>query len=304
MFFFEQFPWYNMLVWLVVLAILIVLNELVRRSKRASVLLFICLPMVLTVFWYLNRDNEITSWFTWIKVYSALLGSLIFMGVRFSHLHNKYRWYKGFVAAILAVNILEAVVREFQVGLVGFEGMVDGMYYISGGWNYLNAVAGLLNLLLICGWVGIKASDSQCKDMVWHDQSTLYIIAYGIWNIAYVYACAPGNAFYSGFGLNIAATIPALLWAKGTWMQTRAHTLSFWMIWVMTFPYFFAEGSVFNVTVSYNPIANWSLSIISLVLNMVLACWQVYRIIKYRLHPFKNEIWSEFSSSLIHKQVG
>lgn len=108
-----------------------------------------------------------------------------------------------------------------------------------------------------------------------------------------MYSCAPGNAFYSGVGLNIAATVPALLWAKGTWMQNRAQTLSFWMMWVMTFPYFFAIGSTFNVSVSYNPTANWTLAIISLVLNVALAVWQVYRIVKYRLNPLKDDIWTD-----------
>lgn len=129
--------------------------------------------------------------------------------------------------------------------------------------------------------------------MLWPDQTRLFIIAYGVWNIPYVYSCAPGNAFYSGVALNIAATIPALLWAKATWMQNRAQMLSFWMMWVMTFPYFFAIGSTFNVSVSYNPAANWTLAIVALMLNAALAVWQVYRIVKYRLNPLKDEIWTD-----------
>lgn len=291
MFFFDAFPWYNVLVWLIVLGVLLGLNEWVRLSKRASIGLFVVLPVLLTLVWYVNRDNEITSWFTWIKVYSALAGSLIYMGIRYRSYHKKYSWFVFLVPGILAINIIEAVIREFQVGWQGFEGMVDGMYYISGNWNYLNAFAGLINLFLICGWIGIYATKGKRKDMIWPDQTRLFIIAYGVWNIAYVYSCAPGNAFYSGFGLNIAATLPALLWAKGTWMQARAHTLSFWMIWVMTFPYFFATGSAFNVSVSYNPTANWILASISLTLNIILAIWQVYRIVTYRLNPLKDELW-------------
>ncbi|WP_067841804.1 DUF5692 family protein [Amphibacillus sediminis] len=292
MFFFESFPWYNVLIWLLVFSILIGLNEWIRRSKFANGLLFIALPLVLTPIWYINRDNDITSWFTWIKVYSALAGSIIYLVVRYTNFYKNHKWYLIFIPAILAINILEAVVREFQVGVQGFSGIVDGMYYISGGWNYLNAVAGLLNMLLICGWFGIYATSGKCRDMIWSDQTPLWIIAYGIWNISYVYSCAPGNAFYSGFALNIAATVPALLWAKGTWMQTRAHTLTFWMFWVMTFPYFFATGSSFNVSVSYNPAANWTLAIVSLTLNIVMAFWQGYRIVKYRLNPLKDELWS------------
>ena len=292
MFFFESIPWYSAIMWFVVLGILLGLNEISRASKLASMIMFMVIPVILTIVWIIKGGNEITSWFTWVKVYSALAGCLIYMVVRFTSYHKKHKGYLALVPFILAFNILEAVIREFQVGFAGFNGMVDGMNYISGGWNYVNAVAGILNILMICGWVGIYASTKKHKDMIWPDQTVLYILAYGIWNISYVYSCAPGNAFYSGFALNIAATIPALFWAKGTWMQGRAHTLAFWMMWVMTFPYFFATGSTFNVILSYNPQANWTLAILSLALNVILAIWQIARIRKYHLNPLKDEIWS------------
>lgn len=300
MFFFETLPWYNIIMWFVVLGILIGLNELSRTSKRVSILMFMVLPIILTIVWVTRGPNEITSWFTWVKVYSALAGCLIYMVVRFTDYHKKHRWYLTLIPSILAINILEAVAREFQVGIAGFNGMVDGMYYISGEWNYLNAIAGILNILVICGWFGIYSTSGKRKDMIWPDQNLLYIIAYGVWNISYVYSCAPGNALYSGLALNLAPTIPALLWSKGTWMQNRAHTLLFWMSWVMTFPYFFATGSIFNVKVSYKPQANWTLAILSLSLNIILAVWQFYRIAKYGLNPLKDEIWkdSKISSKL------
>jgi hypothetical protein len=259
MFFFETIPWYNWVMWFVVLGALLGLNEIIRASKLGSIAIFMVLPVLLTPVWFM-MESEITSWFTWIKVYSALAGSIIYMVIRFTDYHKKHPWYLILVPGILAINILEAVIREFQVGILGFQGMVDGMQYISGGW----------------------------------------IIAYGVWNIAYVYSCAPGNAFYSGVALNISATIPALFWAKGTWMQNRAATLSFWMMWVMTMPYFFAIGSTFNVSVSYNPAANWSIAILSLALNLVLAVWQVYRIVKNRLNPLKDEIYTDLPE---YKQV-
>ena len=299
MFFFEAILWYNWVMWFIVLVAHLGLNEIVRASKLGSIVIFMVIPVLLTPVW-LMMDSEITSWFTWIKVYSALAGSIIYMVIRFTDYHKKHPWYLVLVPGILALNILEAVIREFQVGILGFHGMVDGMQYISGGWNYVNGAAGILNILLICGWTGIFASSGRKKDMLWPDQTRLWIIAYGVWNISYVYSCAPGNAFYSGVALNISATIPALLWAKGTWMQNRAATLSFWMMWVMTMPYFFAIGSTFNVSVSYNPAANWSIAILSLALNVILAVWQVYRIVKNRLNPLKDEIFTDLPE---YKQV-
>jgi hypothetical protein len=299
MFFFETIPWYNWVMWFVVLGALLGLNEIIRASKLGSIAIFMVIPVLLTPVW-LMMDSEITSWFTWVKVYSALAGSIIYMVIRFTDYHKKHPWYLILVPGILALNILEAVIREFQVGILGFHGMVDGMQYISGGWNYVNGAAGILNILLICGWTGIFASSGKKKDMLWPDQTRLWIIAYGVWNISYVYSCAPGNAFYSGVALNISATIPALFWAKGTWMQNRAATLSFWMMWVMTMPYFFAIGSTFNVSVSYNPAANWSIALLSLALNVTLAVWQVYRIAKSKLNPLKDEIFTDLPE---YKQV-
>ncbi|WP_217534904.1 DUF5692 family protein [Vibrio metschnikovii] len=297
MFFFESIPWYNWIMWLIVLVTLMGLNEIIRASKWASLAIFIALPIALTPIW-LYIGSDVTSWFTWVKVYSALAGSIIYLVIRFTDFHKKHPWYLILVPVILAINIFEAVMREFQVGISGFNGIVDGMQYISGGWNYVNAFAGILNIILICGWTGIFAYRGQRTggiryDMLWPDQIRLWVIAYGIWNIAYVYSCAPGNAFYSGVALNISATIPALFWAKGTWMQNRAATLSFWMMWVMTFPYFFAIGSTFNVAPSYNPMANWSISLLSLVLNLYLASWQLRRILLKRLNPMRDEIFSD-----------
>lgn len=294
MFFFESIPLHNWLMWFAVLAILLGLNEIIRYSKWGSIALFIALPIVLTPIWF-SMESEITSWFTWIKVYSALAGSIIFMVIRFTNFHKKHKWYLFLPAAILGLNILEACIREFQVGAANFEGVVDGMRYISGGWNYANAIAGIINILLLCGWSGIFASKGKRKDMIWPDQIRLWVIAYGAWNISYVYSCAPGNSFYSGVALNIAATIPALLWAKGAWLQHRAATLSFWMMWVMTFPYFFAIGSHFNVEPSYNPAANWTIAIISLSLNVGLAIWQIYRISSRKLNPCKDEIYTDLA---------
>lgn len=295
MFFFEPIPWYNWAMWLVVLCALMALNELIRASKWASLALFIALPIALTPVWFI-LDSEIISWFSWVKVYSALAGSIIYLVIRFTDYHKKHPWYLTLVPAILAINIAEAVVRELQVGISGFNGVVDGVLYISGGWNYVNAIAGILNILLISGWFGIFAyrgirAGGKRYDMLWPDQTQLWIVAYGVWNIAYVYSCLPGNSFYIGVALNITATIPALFWAKGTWLQTRAATLSFMAMWVMTFPYFFASGSLYHVAPSYNPSANWIISILSLGLNAYLAIWQISRIVKKRANPLKDELF-------------
>ena len=246
--FFESIPWYSWLMFLTVLGALIGLNELSRQNTKAALFFFVVLPLVLTPVW-LSRESEITSWFTWAKVYSALAGCIIFMVIRYTKFAEKNKWFLFFPALILGVNIAEAVAREFQVS--GFNGVHDGMKIVGGTWNYFNATAGILNTVLICGWMGIFVSSKKSRDMIWPAQIVPWIVAYDLWNFAYVYNCAPGNALYSGGALLLSCTIPALLWAKGAWLQHRAATLAFWMMWVMTMPYFFADGSMFKVAVSY-----------------------------------------------------
>ncbi len=50
MFLFESIPWYSAVMWCVVLAALIGLNEVTRRWRAAGIAFFVALPVVLTIF--------------------------------------------------------------------------------------------------------------------------------------------------------------------------------------------------------------------------------------------------------------
>lgn len=69
--------------------------------------------------------------------------------------------------------------------------------------------------------------------MIWPDMFSEWIIAYDIWNFAYVYNCVSDHAFYAGLALLIAPTIVAFTLSTGTWLQHRAHTLAAWMMFTM-----------------------------------------------------------------------
>ncbi|WP_332397355.1 DUF5692 family protein, partial [Vibrio metschnikovii] len=56
---------------------------------------------------------------------------------------------------------------------------------------------------------------------------------------------------------------------------------------------YLGERLPFNVAPSYNPMANWSISLLSLVLNLYLASWQLRRILLKRLNPMRDEIFSD-----------
>lgn len=44
----------------------------------------------------------------------------------------------------------------------------------------MNGIAGILNILLICGWTGIYISKEKSKDMMWPDMDWIYILGYDL----------------------------------------------------------------------------------------------------------------------------
>ncbi|MBM7037515.1 DUF5692 family protein [Vibrio ulleungensis] len=292
MFFFESFTTPAVIMFVVVLLGLIGVNELSRRNLKWSMFLFVGLPIMLTPYW-MYMDNEVSNWFVWVKVYSALMGAVGFMVIRFSNFANKHRWYLLFPPLILSINILEAVIREIQVADI--QGVSEGLLLLGGDWNYFNAAAGILNIVTICGWAGIYAvTRGKNRDMVWPDMLWFWIIAYDIWNFAYIYNCLTANVLYTGVALLLSCTIPALWWAKGAWLQHRAHTLALWAMFMMTFPYMFTD-SIYTVKVSYNPDAMWLISMLSFVANVALVVYQGYRIVQMKLNPIKDELYTDLA---------
>ncbi|WP_066586136.1 DUF5692 family protein [Cellulomonas timonensis] len=293
MFLFESIPWYSALMWVAVVAALMLANEIARSSKRAAIVLFIVLPIVLTIFVWPNTAGEGSStgsWFHWVKVYSALAGCIGFMLLRYYPRIARNKYALMFPAAILALNILEAVIRDFQV--TSMNGMVDGVMMVGGPWNVMNGIAGLLNLLTICGWAGIVISQDKKRDMVWPDMVWFWIIAYDLWNFAYVYNCVGDHAFYAGAALLVSCTIPAFFIKRGAWLQHRAQTLAFWMMFTMAVPAFVSD-SKFAVDSSHDPKALFIVSALALVANVAVAVYQVRRIIVRRLNPLKDELWTD-----------
>lgn len=293
MFLFGDITWQAGLMWFVVLGALIGLNEVSRRGKWAGLVLFVAVPLTLTVFVWPHTAGEGSStgtWFHWVKVYSALAGCLGFMAIRYFPRVAANKWALLFPPAILGINILEACIRDFQVGAMGADGIVDGVYMISGPWNYMNGIAGIINLLAITGWMGIYISKDKSQDMMWPDMIWPWIIAYDLWNFAYVYNCVGDHSFYAGAALLISCTIPAFFLRRGAWLQHRAHTLALWMMFTMAVPAFVGE-SQFSVETSRSTSALFVVSAIALAANLALAALQITTMVKRHKNPLKHEIY-------------
>ena len=298
MFFFEDIPLYSACMWFGILAGLLITNEITRYNKQMGILFFIILPLILTltVWPYTSGSDsgsQTANWFAWTKVFSALIGCWIGLFLRFTKKGQSSKYFLLLAPAILVINILEAVIREIQV--VNMQGFTEGMFYMGGPWNILNAIAGIFNLIVVCGWFSIIITKDKHHDLVWPDMTWFWIIGYGLWNFAYVYNCLTDRAFYS-MALIISATIPAFLTKRGAWAQHRVHTLALYMMLMMTIPDFFVMGK-YAVASTHNPIAYYLVSIIALVFNTGVLGFQVYTIIKRKKNPLTDELYDHLNES-------
>ncbi len=298
------------LVWVMVFVILFGLNELARRYKVMGFLCFIVLPTVLSVLWFtVLSDTTYTDWFHLAKVYSSTAGCIGFWCIR--HLHGKNKktgkeWRLAdnkialcFPPLILAINILEAVARDLQVGLQYAGGGIladDAVFVLGGPWNYMNAIAGILNIITITGWFGISVrkvtKKDGSKDMLWPDMLWFWIIAYDLWNFAYTYNCLPSHSWYCGFALLLAPTLCAFTVGKGAWLQHRAQTLALWCMFAQTFPLFIDEGK-FAVASTYNETPLFIFSFLALAANIAVAIYMIYKVVKTKRNPYKTELYTD-----------
>ena len=293
-------------IWLFILFALMAFNELGRSKPWAGITLFGIVPLVLTIFvWPTTAapGNEYGTgtWFNWVKTYSALAGCLGFMALRFvswtgkdgqtHHLYEK-KWALCFSPLILAINIAEAVLRDFQVfsfGLWG-GGTVENLWTISGPWNIMNGVAGILNIITICGWLGIFVSRDKTRDMIWPDMIWPWIIAYDLWNFAYTYNCISDHSAYCGLALLLSCTIPTLFIKRGALLQLRAQTLGLWIMFIMTVPQF--ADRIAPIPTTHNPTAFFIVSAVALAFNAGVAVYQLLQIKRRSLNPLYDEIYT------------
>ena len=294
LFFFEVGEWWDYAMLAVVIAALAFLAWIAVRSKWAAIALFIVIPVLLTIFWwpYSTQGTQSAGWFAIVKQYSALLGSLSLVALQYFPKLRRNNYYLLIPPFILAVNILEAVIRDFQCYGIHGADPVSGIWTMGGPWNIMNAIAGILNMIMIAGWVGIYVSKKD-KHIIWADLTIWWIIGYDLWNFAYVYNCLSDRAWYSGVALLAACTIPAFMkMGRGAWIQYRAYTLTFWSAFVLTFPRFTYETQ-FAHEHNQNPTAMFTIAFLALVFNAGLFVYHIWWIVKTKRNPLKVELYPD-----------
>lgn len=301
----------SLLVWLCVFAALFAMNEATRRFKWVGFAVFFVLPVALSVLWFtVMKERTYTDWFHLAKVYSSTAGCIGFWLIR--HLKGKRRngttWHLSenrialcFPPLILAINILEACVRDIEVGFeyatAAFDRTADSQVLLMGGpWNFMNAIAGILNIIAITGWFGIcirRVSDKDgSRDMLWPDMLWFWVVAYDLWNFAYTYNCLPNHSWYCGLALLIAPTLCSFTVGKGAWLQHRAATLAMWCMFAQTFP-LFQDAGAFRVDSTYNPVLYFIVSFLALAVNVAVIAYMALRIVKTKRNPYLAELYTD-----------
>ncbi len=325
---------YQWIAMIAVLAALILLNEFSRRTKAGGLIMFGILPAALTIYfivvavaagsgvkWALENQTYLymNGWFHYAKLYASLAGCVGFMMIKYEWGIGKKHWFKAFPFAIVAINILIAVVSDFESAINGWNSwwLSSEGVWLYGGWhNVMNGIAGLINILCMTGWWAVYSSKDK-KDMIWPDMIWVYIIVYDIWNFAYTYNCLPTHSWFCGLALLLAPTIAALLWNKGGWIMNRANTLCIWCMFAQVFPLFqetfkdgkqyfpwatlttqYKDGTVNNIvegsSINANPTAMTIVSALALIVNIIAFAYIIYKSVKTKTNPYKGEIFTDF----------
>ena len=324
------FSAYKLLGWLAAFLGLVILNEIGRRTKFGGILIFVAIPLALTVYfiaiyaaaakgaeWALNNPTYVhmNSWFHYAKLYAADCGCIGFMMLKYKWGIGAKEWFKPFPFIIVAINILIAVGSDFESAIKGAMSVdgwwlsSEGVWLYGGWWNVLNGIAGIINILCMTGWWGIYSSKGR-QDMLWPDMTWMFILAYDIWNFEYTYLNLPTHSWYCGLALLLAPTFAAAVWNKGGWIQNRANTLAIWCMFAQVVPAF-QDYSKFSVLpsvygdtydavgymdasirpITAHPQAQGVIAIASIVTNVVVLAFIIKRSIELKRNPYKNEIW-------------
>ena len=248
----------QLLGWVLVFAGLVILNEIGRRTKIGGIVLFVIIPAILTIYFiaiqaglfggHSNQTYEyMNGWFHYAKLYAADIGVVGFLMIKYKWGIGKKEWFKPWPFVIVAINILIAVVSDFESAIRAYQITGDfsgawwasneGVFLYGGWWNIVNGFAGLINIFCMTGWWGIYSSKKK-DDMLWPDMTIWFIVAYDIWNFEYTYCNLPTHTWYCGVALLLAPTFANALWNKGGWIQNRAMTLATWCMFAQVLPLF------------------------------------------------------------------
>jgi len=191
------------------------LTEVCRRYRKFAAALII-LSLCTFPLWAGHRDN----WFEWAKILSVLVPMVVVSFMRISEFENRegtfweiFRkpWALWFLFFILALNITEASVRDWQLG------------------NYMNALTGFILILTIPFVKKFWRIEKNTGGDLIVDFPLGWCFLYTTWNAAFLLGCIP-DEFAGGLAILIACELYSLLGRHDLYIMGRIYTLAFFVV--------------------------------------------------------------------------
>lgn len=230
------------------LLVIYVTYTLIRRSPWVVLGVFVLAPLVSIPF-LINSKADV-NWFVIAKTYTIVVYLLWIQATRMMKKLSRNKIMLTGIYLLLVINILEAIMRDFQIG------------------SYLNSCAGIF-LCITIPLVKDIHIDKEAKhnDLIWN-MSRLWVLAYTLWNITFVY----GN-FPHGPGVHLAVLgVPLMvgLINPKIWLQARVITLATHMM-LRLFLNDYVQSMYFSITreTSFFMPSLWVLQSLALILNTV-----------------------------------
>ncbi|MCS4535366.1 DUF5692 family protein [Corynebacterium sp. HS2168-gen11] len=202
---------------------------------------------------------------------------------------------RGVTAQVGTDAWYQAVAANFEARGVGID-PETGFRTIGGYWNLLTAAAGVLNIITITGLgkIFITSNPAQkVRGLIWVDMVWPWVIAYDLWNHAFLYNALADYTWYCTLALLLACTIPAFTWAKGQWIWFRCFTLMFWIACNNIFPEFLVPPSAMTNFATMNPLANQVCAWAAFLFNVGLFIYWLRKIITKKRNPLTNALYFE-----------
>lgn len=202
---------------------------------------------------------------------------------------------RGVAAELRSTQWYQQVAENLAAHRVGID-PETGFRTIGGWWNLASAAAGMLNIVTITGLGKIVATSPgkrKVRGLIWVDMVWPWVIAYDLWNHAFLYNSLADYTWYCTLALLLACTIPAFTWAKGRWIWFRCFTLVFWISMNTLLPELLVPPSdIFNFA-TMDPRANIACAVVALAANLALFVYWSYKIVRHRRNPLTGVLYCE-----------
>ncbi|WP_216379164.1 DUF5692 family protein [Arcanobacterium phocae] len=278
-----------------------------EKARKYAIWMGVALWLGLSINIMEANIRDVTIFFQADEYYACAASADCLQGINATHsidVLNGLPESRNITAPLHSVEWYQALASNFEANHVGID-PATGFRTIGGHWNLVSALAGLLNIITITGLGKIfvtseskaKTADgkSRVRGLIWVDMVWPWVIAYDLWNHAFLYNALADYTWYCTFALLLACTIPAFTWAKGQWIWFRCFTLMFWIAANNLLPELLVKPSSMTNYATMNPVANIVCAWAALIFNVGLFIYWLYKIIKHKRNPIKNCLYFEMN---------